>query len=87
MLDLFSVVTGTEGQFISEATVKKTSLRVISENFDMTATQLVIRLQRPVNTVEGSWMQKKCNILFHIPISLLAFSSFHIYRNIMKVVK
>ena len=34
MLNLISVVTGTEGQFISEATV-------ISEHFNMPATQLL----------------------------------------------
>ena len=64
MPDLLSVVTGTEGQLISQVTVK-TSLRAILEQFDMP----VIRLQRPespmmydvllVNTAEGSWMQKK----------------------------
>ena len=43
MLDVLIVVTWTEGQFMSEATVKKTCLRVILEHFDMLATQLVIR--------------------------------------------
>ena len=42
-LDLPSVITGAEGQFIlSQATVKK-SLRLNSEHFDMPATQLVTR--------------------------------------------
>ena len=41
MFDFLSVVTGTEGQFISQATVKKTSLRVISNH--MLATQLDTR--------------------------------------------
>ena len=65
MPDLLSVVTGTEGQLISQVTVKTTSLRAILEQLDMP----VIRLRRPespmmydvllVNTAEGSWMQKK----------------------------
>ena len=55
MLDLLSLVTGTEGQFISEATIKKTSLRVFSQHFDMPATHNML----PLNTVEGSWTQKK----------------------------
>ena len=41
MFDLTSVVTGAEGQFISEATVKETSVRVISEHINMPATQLL----------------------------------------------
>ena len=41
MLDLISIVTRIEGQFISEATVKETSLRVISEHFNMLAIQLL----------------------------------------------
>ena len=44
MLDLLSVVIGTEGKFITEARQKQTSLRVISEVFDMSATQVVIRV-------------------------------------------
>ena len=46
MLDLLCIVTGIGGQFLSEARVrkwKKTSLRAISEHFDMPGTQLVIR--------------------------------------------
>ena len=41
MLDLISIVTRIEGQFISEATAKETSLRVISEHFNMLAIQLL----------------------------------------------
>ena len=47
MFDHLSVVTGTESKFISGTTVKETSLRGISEHFDMAATQLVIRWQIP----------------------------------------
>ena len=46
MLDLLSIVTGIESQFILETTVKKTSLKVIVEHFDIPATELVIMLQR-----------------------------------------
>ena len=49
LLDLFSVVIGTEDQFKSEATVKKTSLRGFWSTYDVL----------PVNTVEGRWMQKR----------------------------
>ena len=38
VLDLLSVDSGTEDQFISETTVEKMSLRVISEHFDMPAS-------------------------------------------------
>ena len=38
ILNLLRIVSGTEDQFISEATVKKS---VISEHFDMLATQLL----------------------------------------------
>ena len=38
MLDLLSVDSRTENQFISETTVEKMSLRVISEPFDMLAS-------------------------------------------------
>ena len=38
MFDLLSVVTGKEGYFISEARVKETSNRVISEHFDVPTT-------------------------------------------------
>ena len=41
MPDLLRVVTVTENQLISEATVKKISLRVILEYFHMPATQLL----------------------------------------------
>ena len=43
MLDLLSVDSGTEDQFISETTVEKMSLRVISEHFVMPASQLLVR--------------------------------------------
>ena len=43
ILDLLSVLPGTDGQFISQATETKTSLGVISEHFGMPATQLIIR--------------------------------------------
>ena len=43
MLDLLGVDSGTEDQFISETTVEKMSLRVISEHFDMPASQLLVR--------------------------------------------
>ena len=43
MLDLLSVDSGTEDQFILETTVEKMSLRVISEHFDMPASQLLVR--------------------------------------------
>ena len=46
MLDLLSVDSGTADQFISEITVEKMSLRVISEHFDMPASQLLLRSQR-----------------------------------------
>ena len=43
MLELHRVFTGTYGQFISEATVKKEqSLRMISEQFNMPNTAFVI---------------------------------------------
>ena len=42
VLDLLRVVSRIEGQCISEATVKKTILRVISENFHMPTTQLLV---------------------------------------------
>ena len=41
MLDLLCVVTGTEGQFITDVRVKKTGLRVILEHFEMPATLLL----------------------------------------------
>ena len=43
MLEFLSVDSGTEDQFISEITVEKMSLRVISEHFDMPASQLLVR--------------------------------------------
>ena len=43
MLDLLSVDSGTEDQFISETTVEKMSWRVILEHFDMPASQLLVR--------------------------------------------
>ena len=43
MLDLLSAASVTEEQFISETTVEKMSLRVISEHFDMPASQLLLR--------------------------------------------
>ena len=43
MLDLLSVDSGTEDQLISETTVEKKSLRVISEHFDMPASPLLVR--------------------------------------------
>ena len=43
MLDLLSVDSGIEDQFISETTVEKMSLRVILEHFDMPASQLLVR--------------------------------------------
>ena len=43
MLDLLSVDSGTEDQFISETTVEKMSLRVISEHFVMPTSQLLVR--------------------------------------------
>ena len=43
MLDLLSVDSGTEDQFISETTVEKISFRVISEHFDMPASLLLVR--------------------------------------------
>ena len=43
MLDLLSVDSGTEDQFISESIVEKMSLRVILEHFDMPASQLLLR--------------------------------------------
>ena len=38
LLDLLSVFTKTEGEFISEATVKKKQVGEISEHFNMLAT-------------------------------------------------
>ena len=43
MLDLLSVDSGTEDQFISETTVEKMSLSMISEHFDMPASPLLVR--------------------------------------------
>ena len=43
MLDLLSAASVTEEQFISETTVEKMSFRVISEHFDMPASQLLVR--------------------------------------------
>ena len=43
MLDLLSVDSGMEDQFISETTVEKMILRVISEHFDMPASPLLVR--------------------------------------------
>ena len=43
MLDLLSVDSGTEDQFISETRVEKMSLRVILEHFDMPASLLLVR--------------------------------------------
>ena len=43
MLGLLSVDSGTEDQLISETTVEKVSLRVISEHFVMPASQLLVR--------------------------------------------
>ena len=43
MLDLLRIDSGTEDQFISETTVGKMSLRVISEHFDMPASPLLVR--------------------------------------------
>ena len=43
MLDLLSVDSGTEDQFISETVVEKVSLRVISEHFDMPDSPLLVR--------------------------------------------
>ena len=43
MLDLLSVDSGTEDQFISETTVEKMSLKVILKHFDMPASQLLVR--------------------------------------------
>ena len=43
MLDLLSAASGIEDQFISETAVEKMSLRVISEHFDMPASQLLLR--------------------------------------------
>ena len=43
MLEPLGVVTGTGDQFISDARVRKTGQRVISEHLCMPATQLVIR--------------------------------------------
>ena len=43
MLDLLSAASGKEDQFISETTVEKMSLRVISEHLDMPASQLLVR--------------------------------------------
>ena len=43
MLDLLSVDSGTEDQFISQTTAEKMSLRVISEHFDMPASPLLVR--------------------------------------------
>ena len=43
MLDLLSVDSGTEDQFISETTVEKITLRVISEHFDMPTSPLLVR--------------------------------------------
>ena len=43
MLDLLSVDSGTEDQFISETIVEKMSLRVILEHFVMPASQLLVR--------------------------------------------
>ena len=42
MLDLLSVDSGTEDQFISETTVEKMSLRVISGHSVMPASQLLV---------------------------------------------
>ena len=65
MPGLLSVVTGTENKLISEATVKKISLRVILEYFHMPATKLLGYKDQSllvittydmlsVNTVEGN---------------------------------
>ena len=43
MHDLLSVDSGTEDQFLSETTVEKMSLRVISEHLDMPVSQLLVR--------------------------------------------
>ena len=43
MLDLLSVDSGTQDQFVSETAVEKMSLGVISEHFDMPASELLVR--------------------------------------------